>query len=94
MPCHTCNGPLGSAYDYRAELDEATRVACNMRKILKRHGLEGELDKEARCWVESHDRIDAQHEKEERERARRRKLKRQAESKLTQEELKAIKGSW
>jgi hypothetical protein len=70
--------------------DKATRAACDMRTILRRHNLEEELTLETRRWILKHDKEDADRIAIEnaagiREEARKRGLR-----KLTLEERRAL----
>ena len=45
---------------HNTEMDGATRAACDMRTILRRHGFEDELAAETRLWIAKHDKRDAE----------------------------------
>jgi hypothetical protein len=59
MPCRD-DYPVGSCEDpgLRQSADQATRAACDMRTILRRHNLEHELCTETRKWIAKHDEAD------------------------------------
>lgn len=59
MPCG-CDGYKEADAQERQELANlATRAACDMRTILRRHNLLKELTLETRRWIARHDKEDA-----------------------------------
>ena len=45
--------------ELRNSANKSTRAACDMRTILRHHGLEMELTVETRQWIKIHDAADA-----------------------------------
>jgi len=66
-----------------ANLDRLTRVCCDMRTILRRHGLEQEVTVESREWIAEHDYWDARRVAEEDARRERERTRIAALDKLT-----------
>lgn len=75
---------------YRDVADAATRAACDMRTILRRHKLENELTVETRLWIRQHDDEDERRIAEENEKGIRQRTKQQALDKLTLEERRVL----
>jgi hypothetical protein len=74
----------------RQSLNELTRFCCDMRTILRRHGLESELCAESREWIREHDYADAMRIKAEEERGERERMKQAALDKLTMDERRML----
>jgi hypothetical protein len=70
--------------------NEATRAACDMRTILRRHGLENELTIESRNWIKEHDAQDAIRIARETASGSRERTKQIALDKLTLEERRSL----
>jgi hypothetical protein len=87
MPCQYEDS--GSS-NYRADLDRLTRVSCDMRTIIRRHNLEGELTVETRKWIKKHDAEDAKRIAEENAAGIRQRVKQQALDKLSLEERRVL----
>ena len=87
MPCDS--GPCGPQVD-KSVADRATRAACDMRTILRRHGLEDELCVETRGWIMEHDRLDAERIEREEADGRRRAMRAQALDKLSLDERRVL----
>lgn len=90
MPCECAGFEEMDRRERKDAADKATRAACDMRTILRRHNLEEELTVETRRWIAKHDKEDAERIAIEnaagiREEARRRGLR-----KLTLEERRAL----
>ena len=90
MPCR-CDGyeEMESAAQ-REAAHRATRVACDMRTILRRHNLLQELTEETRKWIAQHDREDAKRIAEEDARGERERTKQRALKKLSLEERRVL----
>ena len=86
MPCR-CEEPVQERFD---AADKATRAACDMRTILRRHKLEKELTVETRQWIAKHDKEDAERIAKENAEGIRQRVKRQALDKLSLEERRAL----
>jgi len=86
MPCR-CEGPYEERFD---AADKATRAACDMRTILRRHGLEQELTRETRAWIKKHDDEDARRIAAENAAGIRQRVKQQALDKLSLEERRVL----
>jgi hypothetical protein len=85
MPCESDPG-----YDVTARaLDEVTRVACEMEKLLI-HSQRSKLSAETRSWIERHRKWDREREKEAADNKKRKKLKEKALGKLSKAEKEAI----
>ena len=69
---------------------QSTRAACDMRTILRRHGLEGELTVETREWIGIHDAQDARRIKIENENGTREKTRNAALDKLNLDERRVL----
>lgn len=91
MPCQS-DYPSGPYEDpgLRREADKATRAACDMRTIIRRHGLENELTVETRKWIAKHDAEDAKRIAKENAAGIRQRVKQQALDKLTLEERRVL----
>jgi len=74
----------------RNDLDQVTRAACDMRTILRRHKLEGELCLETIGWIKRHDKADAERIEREREAGERERARRAALDKLTMDERRML----
>jgi len=57
MPCR-CDDYGDSHGEAKELLDKVTRAACDMRTILRRHGLEYQLTLETCNWIAKHDAED------------------------------------
>ena len=94
MPCRcddwdsTVNASEASFY--KLEANASTRAACDMRTIIRRHGLENKLTVETRQWIAKHDAADAKRIAEENAAGIRQKVKQQALDKLTLEERRVL----
>jgi len=74
----------------RKEANKATRAACDMRTILRRHEMEKELTVETRKWIAQHDAEDAKRIEKENAAGIRQRVKQQALDKLTLEERRVL----
>jgi hypothetical protein len=82
MPCRDDYPPTPSEDPgLRLSANQSTRAACDMRTILRRHGLERELTVETRQWIKKHDAEDAKRIAEEEAAGIRQRVKQQALSK-------------
>lgn len=90
MPCRSDYQDCGEDPGLRRELDRVTRAACDMRTILRRHGLERELTVEARKWIAQHDAEDAKRIAQENAEGIRQRVKQQALDKLSLEERRVL----
>lgn len=91
MPCRddyppTCNEDPG----LRESANASTRAACDMRTILRRHGLERDLTVETRQWIKKHDAEDAARIAQENAAGIRQRVKQQALDKLSLEERRVL----
>jgi hypothetical protein len=75
---------------FMAKLNAATRAACDMRTILRRHSLEDELCEETRKWIEKHDTWDKKRIKKEDAQNIRQELKKKALGKLSMDERRVL----
>jgi hypothetical protein len=90
--------PCGLAIDYddghndelRRLANEATRAACDMRTILRKHGLENELCGETVGWIAKHDREDAERIRKEKENGERIRLYQAALDKLSMDDRRIL----
>lgn len=93
MPCR-CDYPETSGEDagLRREADKATRAACDMRTILRRHAahLMAELTPETRKWILQHDAEDAKRIEEENKKRIRENTRLKALEKLSLEERRVL----
>ncbi len=91
MPCRD-DYPFSPCEDsgLRLSADQATRAACDMRTILRRHGLEGELCVETRKWIKKHDDADAKRIAEENAAGIRQATRQRGLDKLTLDEKRAL----
>lgn len=61
MPCYDSrNDPAEIMKESKQRLDLATRVACEMSKIIKEAGLGNKLSSEAYDWTVEHEKMDAE----------------------------------
>lgn len=91
MPCGDINEYLRSDIDQlEIAVQRATRAACDMRTIIRRHGLEREVCDETRIWIEAHDAEDARRIAEEQADGRRKRMRRQALKKLNLDERRVL----
>ena len=90
MPCRCDYDVDDGASILKREADKATRAACDMRTILRRNNLEGELTKETRGWIRQHDAEDAKRIAEENAKGIRQRTKQNALDKLTLEERRVL----
>jgi hypothetical protein len=92
MPCR-CEEDYEAPRVTQARLDaadKATRAACDMRTIIRRHNLEGELTGETRKWIAKHDAEDAARIKAENAAGIRQAARQRGLDKLTLEERRAL----
>jgi hypothetical protein len=89
MPCHDPRN-FETEHERRYELDKVTRAACDMRTILRRHNLLGEVTSETLAWVAQHDMVDAIRIAEEEGRGEREQMKRNALAKLNVDERRVL----
>ena len=89
MPCRYYS-PEEEREMVQLELDKITRIACAMGALLKNNDLLDRLPKYARAWYEKHLEIDAQRRAAEAEAKHREKLRKDALSKLTDEERQVL----
>lgn len=90
MPCRCDYMEEDGAPVLKREADKATRAACDMRTILRRHGLESELTRETRGWIAQHDKEDAERIAKENAEGIRQRTKQAALDKLTLEERRVL----
>lgn len=91
MPCRDdYPRECGEDSGLRRSADQSTRAACDMRTILRRHGLEHELTVETRAWIRKHDAEDAKRIAEENAAGIRQRVKQQALDKLSLEERRVL----
>lgn len=90
MPCKDPLGEIQHRSLIAEKLDFVTRAACDMRTILRRHGLEKELCEETKAWIQEHDMVDAIRLQSEREQAAREKIKEDALKKLNLDERRVL----
>jgi len=74
----------------RDDNNRLTRVSCDMRTIIRRHGLEHELAPETRAWIAKHDEEDRLRIKREEEEGIRQQTLRAANAKLNSVERMVI----
>ena len=89
MPC----GVYSNDEIYRmndAALVSARRAACDMRTVLRRHGLEHELCKETVKWIREHDAEDAMRIELEQREGLRKRQRQAALDKLTMDERRML----
>jgi len=86
MPCR-CEEDNTERFD---AADRATRAGCDMRTIIRRYNLEGELTVETRAWIKKHDREDAERIAKENAEGIRQRVKQNALDKLTLEERRVL----
>lgn len=89
MPCRD-DRDWGSDQGYKRRLDQVTRAACDMRTVLRKHELLGELCQETVEWIAEHDEADAERIRQEAEKQARENAKRTGLQKLTLEERRAL----
>jgi hypothetical protein len=95
MPC-TYDGPPGASVVYtenpqiRRDAEKATRAACEMKLLLRELNQERNLTVETRQWIAKHDKEDAKRLKVEMDKERHEQLKRDALTKLTVDERRAL----
>lgn len=58
MPCYDSRDDI-EHNSSNERLDLATRVACEMAKLIKRSQLEHSLSREAQVWISDHEATDA-----------------------------------
>lgn len=89
-----CRGPdvEDCVANYSREMDAATRVACELMKVLrlKRPNWELGLTPTTKRWIARHDALDKKREQEESAARKLKQLKRSAIAKLTPEERRAL----
>ncbi len=86
---HTIEVPTRLEADIK-EINLLTRVACDMRTILRRAGLEEHLTVETRKWIKVHDDWDRRRTAEERASGERQRVAQQGLDKLTLDERRAL----
>jgi cell division protein FtsL len=74
----------------RRAADKATRAACDMRTVIRRHKLERWLTVETRSWIAKHDAADAKRIAKENAAGIRQRVKQRALDKLTLEERRVL----
>jgi hypothetical protein len=90
MPCD-CKGMESFTEDkLRKELTAVTRVACDLRTILRRGGNESDLCPETRAWIAEHDAWDAERIAQEQARGERQRVKQAALDKLSLDERRVL----
>ena len=87
-PCHCVDKCISCGI--RKNADAATRAACDMRTILRRHNLEQDLCSETRRWIAKHDKDDKERIAVENANGLRAKAKQRGLNKLTLEERRAL----
>jgi hypothetical protein len=89
MPCEF-ETPDEILRHLQVELDTLTRVACDMRTILRHHNLEAELAEEARNWIVGHDEQDRRRIAREEASGVRERRRQAGLAKLTMDERRAL----
>lgn len=90
MPCR-CEGYEDQREtDLWREADAATRAACELRTVLRGGGKESDLSDQTRKWIAQHDAEDAKRFGEEMAVLMKERAKKQALTKLTREERRAL----
>ena len=87
MPCRS---GIDEEQEAIKEVHRVTRVACDMKTILRRANLEGALTEETRQWITEHDAYDEKRIAEEEFRGERELVKHQAMEKLTMDERRVL----
>ena len=88
MPCGDTSGRYED--DLVEERRLATRAACDMRTILRRHKLEHELTRETITWILKHDQEDTERIAIEKANGSRERSRARALDKLTMEERRVL----
>lgn len=93
MPCYDGRSSGSSSCDcepYKTEARDATRAGCDMRTILRRHGLEKELCDDTLSWIAIHDKEDEMRIRIENKNGVRERTKRRALCKLNLDERRVL----
>lgn len=90
MPCESAGCEEDLAREWRKKANSATRAACDMRTVLRRHKLEEELCLETRKWIARHDTEDASRVEEETRSGKRKAAREAALNKLTMDERRVL----
>lgn len=89
MPCRSDY----DGYSDSRELDKATRVACELARVLRQMKpttWKNTVSTTAQIWIERHDEADRKRLEQEAAEAERKRLAKQARSKLTPAEREAL----
>ena len=89
MPCMS-ETPEEGINRANREINRLTRVCCDMRTVLRRMGLEGELTVESRKWIAEHDDWDRRRVAMEEARGERERVRQRGLDKLTLDERRAL----
>lgn len=92
MPCYDPSCYEVDPY-LQSRLDRATRVACELVKIIRAHWTKGTVipvSNEALEWIKEHDRIDKEREERELAALQKQQLKISAIAKLSPKERQAL----
>jgi hypothetical protein len=90
MPCRVDGYEDERSTPLYQTANDATRAACNMRNIIRRHNLENELTTETRKWIMKHDEEDAKRIALDKEVEEKLRKKREALSKLSPEDRRIL----
>jgi len=92
MPCYDSRtpDPNRTIEQLRRDINEVTRVCCDMRTIIRRAGLEEDLTVEARTWIARHDSEDEKRIREEKASGLRDSLRQETLDKLSLEERRVL----
>jgi hypothetical protein len=97
MPCYATGSAEGDAAldarEARQELTRVTRIACELAEAIRGSGQAfwfDRLSKETQMWIREHDKIDKQRRREQNEVEERDRNRRRALKKLTTAERKAL----
>ena len=87
MPCYDPRSDEDDV-EMQRRLDLATRVACELGKIVRRYKVA--ISREAVKWLEEHDRLDQQREARELAEVRRRRERQEALGKLSKKDRRVL----
>ena len=96
MPCSDVHDSCPSAeaeanlHYCKKKLNLVTRVACDLRTILRRSGKESDLTEESKSWIAEHDEWDRKRVEQETANGIREETKRRALKKLNLDERRAL----
>jgi hypothetical protein len=89
MPCETYTSGE-QLQEAQLELSRLTAITCEMAGLLHDEGLLEKLGKKARAWVAQHDAEDQERERDRKLRAEHRRQQKQALRKLTARERRVL----